>query len=351
MSLSLIKSWVFDLDNTLYDPEEDIFSQIDKKMTSFISKRFDINTNDAFNIQKEYFLEYGTTLAGLMNDKNSNIDPDEFLEYVHNIDLKSLNPNLELKKAINNLIGPKFIFTNGTKYHAENVIRKLDLENVFEFIFDIKAANYIPKPNIETYDSFFESTGINPKTSIMFEDMGRNLIPAKDLGMTTVLIKRIVKKNKIILVGSSMGSWISLNQFKYFKNQIVGFVGIGSAPEFLERLMWKKFPKKNKNEIITKGLSVIKNGQYEYPITFQLIKDGRKNKILSKKIRSRIKVTMVHGSKDEVVPVSFSRKVLSVFPNAQRKLVVIKNGDHSLSNQVPLKKIIKELKSVVKDII
>ncbi|MAV62646.1 pyrimidine 5'-nucleotidase [Rhodobiaceae bacterium] len=190
MSLSLIKSWVFDLDNTLYDPEEDIFSQIDKKMTSFISKRFDINTNDAFNIQKEYFLEYGTTLAGLMNDKNSNIDPDEFLEYVHNIDLKSLNPNLELKKAITNLIGPKFIFTNGTKYHAENVIRKLDLENVFEFIFDIKAANYIPKPNIETYDSFFESTGINPKTSIMFEDMGRNLIPAKDLGMTTVLIKR-----------------------------------------------------------------------------------------------------------------------------------------------------------------
>ena len=164
-------------------------------------------------------------------------------------------------------------------------------------------------------------------------------------------IKRIVKKNKFILVGSSMGAWISLNQFKYFKNQIVGFVGIGSAPEFLERLMWKKFPKKNKNEIISKGLSVIKNGQYEYPITYQLIKDGRKNKSLSRKIRSKIKVTMIHGSKDEVVPVSFSRKVLSVFPNAQKKLVVIKNGDHSLSNQVPLKKIVKELKSVVKDII
>ena len=147
-----------------------------------------------------------------------------------------------------------------------------------------------------------------------------------------------------------MGAWISLNQFKYFKNQIAGLVGIGSAPEFLERLMWKKLPQKNKNEIITKGLSLIKSGQYEYPITFQLIKDGRKNKILSKKIRSRIKVIMVHGSKDEVVPVSFSRKVLSIFPNAQ-KLVVIRNGDHSLSNQVPLKKIINELKSVIKDII
>ena len=164
-------------------------------------------------------------------------------------------------------------------------------------------------------------------------------------------IKRIVKKNKFILIGSSMGAWISLNQFKYFENQILGFVGIGSAPEFLERLMWKKFPKKNKNEIITKGLSVIKNGKYEYPITAQLIKDGRKNKILYKKLRSKIKVTMVHGVKDEVVPVSFSRKVLTVFPNAKKKLVEIKNGDHSLSNKIHLNRIIKELNSIVKNIV
>jgi len=164
-------------------------------------------------------------------------------------------------------------------------------------------------------------------------------------------IKRIVKKNKFILIGSSMGAWISLNQFKYFENQILGFVVIGSAPEFLERLMWKKFPKKNKNEIITKGLSVIKNGKYEYPITAQLIKDGRKNKILSKKLRSKIKVTMVHGVKDEVVPVSFSRKVLTVFPNAKKKLVEIKNGDHSLSNKIHLNRIIKELNSIVKNIV
>ena len=164
-------------------------------------------------------------------------------------------------------------------------------------------------------------------------------------------IKKIVKKNKFILIGSSMGAWISLNQFKYFKKKILGFVGIGSAPEFLERLMWKKFPKKNKNEIITKGLSLIKNGQYEYPITLQLTKDGRKNKVLSKKIRSKIKVTMIHGSQDEVVPVSFSRKVLSVFTSAKKKLVVIKNGDHSLSESNPLKRIIKELDSIVKDVV
>jgi pimeloyl-ACP methyl ester carboxylesterase len=164
-------------------------------------------------------------------------------------------------------------------------------------------------------------------------------------------IKKIVKKNKFILVGSSMGAWISLNQFKYFKKQILGFVGIGSAPEFLESLMWKKFTKKMKKEIKQKGIINVKNERWEYPITYQLIKDGRINKVLSKKIRSEIKVTMVHGSKDEVVPVSFSRKVLSVFPNAQKKLVEIKNGDHSLSNKIQLKRIIKELNSIVEDIV
>ena len=171
-------------------------------------------------------------------------------------------------------------------------------------------------------------------------------------------IKKIVKKNKFILIGSSMGAWISLNQFKYFKKQILGFVGIGSAPEFLEKLMWKKFTKKMKKEIKTKGMIIIRHGQSnfknklnEYPITYQLIKDGRKNKVLSKKIKSKIKVSMIHGSKDEVVPVSFSKRSLSLFPNAQKKLIVIKNGDHSLSSRAPLKKIIKELNIIVKNVI
>ena len=133
-------------------------------------------------------------------------------------------------------------------------------------------------------------------------------------------IKKIVKKKNFFLIGSSMGSWLSLNQFKYFENQIKGFLGIGSGPEFLEHLMWKKFSKKIKKEIIKKGISFIESGQYKYPITHQLIKDGRKNKILSKKIKSKIKVTMVHGQKDEVVPVSFSRKVLSTFIGAKKKI-------------------------------
>ena len=160
---------------------------------------------------------------------------------------------------------------------------------------------------------------------------------------TKILIRRFVKKNNFIVIGSSMGSWIALNQFKYFKNQIKGFIGIGSAPEFLERLMWKKFSKKLKKEIKLKGITQIKNGDYEYPITYQIIKDGRKNKVLSKKINSKIIVTMFHGQRDEAVPVSFSRKVLSVFTNAEKRMVVIKNGDHSLSNKLSINKILKEL--------
>ena len=164
---------------------------------------------------------------------------------------------------------------------------------------------------------------------------------------TSQLIKKIVKKNKIILVGSSMGAWISLNQFKFFKEQIIGFLGIGSAPEFLDGLMWKKFSKKMKREIKKNGIINLKHGDYEYPISLQLIKDGRKNKVLNKKIYQNIKVTMVHGDKDKSVPIVYSRKVLKIFKNAKKKLVIIKNGDHSLSSPKYLKVLKKELKLII----
>jgi len=166
-----------------------------------------------------------------------------------------------------------------------------------------------------------------------------------------ITIKKIIKRNKFILVGSSMGAWLSLNQFKYFKNQIVGFLGIGSAPEFLQNLMWKKFTKKMKDETIKKGIYNLKHGDYEYPITYQLIKDGRKNKILNKKIKSNIDVTMIHGNKDEVVPTSYSKKVLKLFTGANKKLVIIKNGDHSLSSKQGLKRILLELDKITSNII
>ena len=168
---------------------------------------------------------------------------------------------------------------------------------------------------------------------------------------TKRIIRKIIKKKNFILIGSSMGSWIAINQFKYFKSQIKGFVGIGSAPEFLENLMWKKFTKKMKNETVKKNIYHLKHGNYEYPITYQLIKDGRKNKVLKKKIHSKIKVTMIHGSKDEVVPQKYSKKVLKIFTAAKKKFVKINNGDHSLSNKKGLKIIILELNKIVSDII
>ena len=133
-----------------------------------------------------------------------------------------------------------------------------------------------------------------------------------------IAIKKKIKKNNFILIGSSMGSWIALNILKKFKKQTKGFLGIGSAPEFLERLMWKKFSKKIKKEIIEKKIYQLKHGEYEYPITYQIIKDGRKNKVLNKKYNLKIPVTMVHGSKDEVVPVNYSKKILNNFDKAKK---------------------------------
>ena len=165
-----------------------------------------------------------------------------------------------------------------------------------------------------------------------------------------LVIKKKIKNKNIIIIGSSMGSWLSLNLFKFFKNQIKGFLGIGSAPEFLEKLMWSKFTKKMKNETIKKGLYNLKHGKYEYPISYQLIKDGRKNKVLSKKIKSKIFVTMIHGSKDESVPLIYSKKILKIFNKAKRKLIIIKNGDHSLSSKRNLNIIMKELDFILKNI-
>ena len=164
---------------------------------------------------------------------------------------------------------------------------------------------------------------------------------------TSILIKKYVKKSNFTIIGSSMGAWVALKQFQNFKNQINSFLGIGSAPEFLENLMWKKFTKKMKSETIKNGIYHLKHGNYEYPITHQLIKDGRKNKVLKKKINSKIKITMVHGQKDEVVPVSYSRKVLKIFQNAKKKLLIIKGGDHSLSEKKWLKRILKELQLII----
>ena len=163
---------------------------------------------------------------------------------------------------------------------------------------------------------------------------------------TSALIKKYVKKNSFTIIGSSMGAWIALKQFQKFKNQINSFLGIGSAPEFLENLMWKKFTKKMKAEIIKNGIYHLKHGNYEYPITLQMIKDGRKNKVFNKKIYQNLSITMVHGTKDKSVPIYYSRKVLKIFKNAKKKLVIVNNGDHSLSSPKYLNLLKKELKLI-----
>ena len=165
------------------------------------------------------------------------------------------------------------------------------------------------------------------------------------------LIKSKIKKDKnLIFVGSSMGSWIALNLFSFFKKQIKGFIGIASAPEFLEKLMWKKFSKKIKKIIMTKKIYHLEHGGFIYPITKQLVFDGRKNKVLNNKINLKIPIVLFHGAKDEVVPLNFSKKIFEICKKSKKKLIKIKNGDHSLSRKSDLKKICNELNYMLTNI-
>ncbi len=157
------------------------------------------------------------------------------------------------------------------------------------------------------------------------------------------IINKKIPKKKLILVGSSMGGWIGLNLFKYYDKRILGFVGIAPAPEFLDRLMWNKFSKKIKRELTKKKFYIFNHGGFEYNISYKLIKDGRKNKIFNKIFNSKIFLTLLHGKKDDVVPVSISKRILKIFKNAKKKLIIIKNGDHSLSKKNNLKKLTKEV--------
>ena len=146
-----------------------------------------------------------------------------------------------------------------------------------------------------------------------------------------------------------MGSWIALNLLKFFKKQIKGFIGISSAPEFLEELMWKKFNKKIKKTIMDKKIYHLEQGEFTYPLTKQLILDGRKNKVLNNKINLKIPIVLLHGTNDKVVPLHFSRKILKICKKSKKKLIVVKNGDHSLSKKNDLKKICNELNHMTKD--
>ena len=186
-NLSKIKFWLFDLDNTLYDGATKVFDQVDKKMSKFISEKLNVSLEEARKIQKNYFQEYNTTLNGMI--KHHKIDADEFLEFVHDVDLSFLGKNEFLEKEIKKLNGKKIIFTNGSRDHALNVTKRIGIDELFDGIFDIRDCDFIPKPSKEPYKKLVESYKIEPQYCIFFEDIARNLKPAHELGMKTVWIK------------------------------------------------------------------------------------------------------------------------------------------------------------------
>lgn len=181
-----VSDWVFDLDNTLYPHHSNLFSQIDVKMTAYVQELLTLPRDEARKLQKELYLEYGTTLNGLM--KRYNIDSDDFLMRVHDIDYSWLVPDPVLGAAIRQLPGRRFIFTNGDRGHAERAARQLGILDDFDDIFDIVAAGLTPKPARETYEKFAALHAVTGPNAVMFEDLARNLAVPKALGMTTVLV-------------------------------------------------------------------------------------------------------------------------------------------------------------------
>ncbi len=181
------ETWIFDLDNTLYPASCRLFDQIERNMTLFIQNLLSCERDEAYSVQKTYFREHGTTMAGLM--RHHNVAPEEFLSFVHNIDLSDVPISAQLDVALANLPGRKIIFTNGSARHADNVAGHLGIRHHFEAVFDIVAANFIPKPTRSVYDQLTQLHDINPEKTVMVEDMAINLRPAAEMGMTTVWVR------------------------------------------------------------------------------------------------------------------------------------------------------------------
>jgi len=181
-----VREWVFDLDNTLYPHHTNLFAQIDVKMTAYVAELLQIPSDEARKVQKDFYHRYGTTLSGLMD--NHGVDPDDFLEKVHDIDYSWVAPDPALGEAIKALPGRKFIFTNGDRGHAERTARQLGVLDHFDDIFDVVAADLVPKPAAETYDKFRALHRVDCERAAMFEDLARNLTVPKSLGMKTVLV-------------------------------------------------------------------------------------------------------------------------------------------------------------------
>ena len=184
------QNWIFDLDNTIYDINLGLFKKISNRITDFIMSKYSLDIDQAKKIQKEYYLKYGLTLRGLIVEKK--LEPEEFLDYVHDVEHPELKKNDQLISKIRILEGKKIIFTNATSKHAKKILKILELEHDFDQIIDIKDLDYIPKPDKRSYKKLLERLNLNKEDldkTIFFEDTVKNLIPAKELGITTVRMK------------------------------------------------------------------------------------------------------------------------------------------------------------------
>jgi putative hydrolase of the HAD superfamily len=181
-----VQTWVFDLDNTLYPHHVNLWQQVDERIRDYIATFLKISQDEAFRLQKDYYKRYGTSMRGLMTEHG--MQPDDFLDFVHEVDHSPLEPNPALGAAIERLPGRKLILTNGTRRHADAVLERLGLQAHFDDVFDIVAAALEPKPSSLTYDRFLAAHGVDAARSAMFEDLARNLAVPHALGMTTVLV-------------------------------------------------------------------------------------------------------------------------------------------------------------------
>ncbi|HEY2754747.1 MAG TPA: pyrimidine 5'-nucleotidase [Pseudolabrys sp.] len=215
-----VETWVFDLDNTLYPHHLNLWHQVDERIRSFVADYLKISKDDAFRLQKDYYKRYGTTMRGLMTEHGLN--PDDYLEYVHQIDHSPLVPNPALGAALERLPGRKLILTNGTRKHAENVMKRLEVDHHFEDVFDIAAADLDPKPLPQVYERFLKRHDVDPKKAAMFEDLARNLEVPHRLGMVTVLVVP-AGEHKVLREGWELEGR-DAPHVDYVTENIVGFI-------------------------------------------------------------------------------------------------------------------------------
>jgi putative hydrolase of the HAD superfamily len=221
------RTWIFDLDNTLYPAACDLFAQIDVRMGAYIAELLSVDLTEARRVQKDYFMKYGTTLAGLM--RHHEVDPHHYLDYVHDIDVSVVMPDERMARALAVLPGRKIVYTNGSAGHARRVMERLGVTHLFEGVFDVLASDFVPKPDPGAFGALIEAYAIDPGGAVMVEDLAKNLIPAHELGITTVWVptgsewsRAGADRSFIDYVAEDVSGWLA---------EVAGLDGAGGGPD------------------------------------------------------------------------------------------------------------------------